>query len=146
MDDRPVDAVSFLGTGWGFPPRFSECGAAVDMAHGVDDIHQSLQILLSTQPGERLMQESFGCDTDSVLFEEFDQGLINALTGLVNDAILFHEPRIRLDRLDVIPSDTEHGLLNINIGYTIKSTNSRFNMVYPFHLTETAASADRIGA
>ena len=92
------------------------------------------------------MQESFGCDTDSVLFEEFDQGLINALTGLVNDAILFHEPRIRLDRLDVIPSDTEHGLLNINIGYTIKSTNSRFNMVYPFHLTETAASADRIGA
>jgi phage baseplate assembly protein W len=92
---------AFLGTGWGFPPTFGAGGGAVEMVSGVDDIRQSLEILLATRLGERVMQEEFGCDLTSVLFEEIDQGLINALTGLITDAIFDHEPRITLDRLDI---------------------------------------------
>ena len=60
------------------------------------------------------MQDDFGCDLTNVLFEEMDQDLINDLTSLISDAILYHEPRIRLDRLDVSESGTHPGLLLIS--------------------------------
>jgi uncharacterized protein len=127
---------SFLGRGWGFPPTFGVGGGAVEMVSGVDDIRQSLEILLATRLGERVMQDEFGCDLTTVLFEEIDQGLINSLTGLISDAILYHEPRIELDRLDISEDQAAEGLLLISLDYTVRNTNSRFNLVYPFYLNE----------
>ncbi len=129
---------SFLGTGWSFPPAFTQGGKDVEMVSGTDDIQQSLQILLSTQLGERVMQDEFGCNLDYVLFEEVDQSLVNTLTSMITDAILYYEPRIMLDKLDVSQDDIEQGLLLISISYTVRSTNSRFNMVYPFYINEAA--------
>ena len=86
------------------------------------------------------MQDGYGCDLNSVLFEEINQGLINSLTSLVSNAILYHEPRIRLDSLDVSESDSEPGLLMISLDYVVKSTNSRYNMVYPFYVNEATLS------
>lgn len=131
----------FLGQGWAFPPKFSMGGKAVQMAAGQEDIQQSLQILFSTQLGERVMQEGFGADLSSVLFEEMDQALINTLTRLMTDAVLYHEPRISLDRLEISESDSAQGLLLIAMDYTVRSTNSRYNMVYPFYLNEAANPA-----
>lgn len=138
--------ASFLGTGWAFPPAFGAGGAQVEMVSDAEDIEQSLRILLSTQPGERVMQELFGCDLRSVLFEQVDQGLINRITRLVGDAILYHEPRIRLERITVTESPLVSGVLIaspemallLNIHYTVRSTNSRYNLVYPFYLEEAA--------
>lgn len=132
---------SFLGTGWSFPPTFTRGGADVEMVSDIEDIHQSLQILLSTRVGERVMQEDFGCDLSSVLFAEVDQGLINDLNSLVSNAILYHEPRITLDNLDISESGSQAGLLLISIQYTVRGTNSRFNMVYPFYINEAIPSA-----
>ena len=109
------------------------------MVAGVEDIQQSLQILLSTAQGERIMQEEFGCDLNRFLFEAVDQSLINSLTSLIEDAILYYEPRIQLDRLDISESEDSPGLLFISINYTVRSTNSRYNMVYPFYLNEAAS-------
>lgn len=130
---------AFLGTGWSFPPSFSKGGADVALVSGVEDIHQSLQILLSTRLGERVMLEDYGCDLLQVQFEEIDQGLVNRVTGLISDAILLGEARINLDKITIDGSDATEGLLLIQIAYTVKSTNSRYNMVYPFHLYEAAS-------
>jgi len=130
----------FLGTGWSFPPSFTKGGSDLDLVSGPEDIHQSLQILLSTRLGERVMLENFGCDLSNILFEEMDQSLINTLASLVSDALLYFEPRIILDNLDVSESDNEQGLLLIRIEYTVRSTNSRFNMVYPFYINEATIS------
>ena len=130
------DDSSFLGTGWSFPPTFASSGADVETVSAADDVQQSLEILLGTQPGERVLLEQFGCDLHRFLFEEVDQGLVNSLTGLISDAILFYEPRITLNDLDISQSDAEAGLLVISIDYTIRTTNSRYNMVYPFYLNE----------
>jgi phage baseplate assembly protein W len=132
------ETAAFLGSGWSFPPRFGAGGGDVAIVSGAEDIRQSLEILLSTRLGERIMQDDYGCDLSDFLFEEIDQGLINALTGVVNDAILYHEPRIILDRLSIDESEARQGLMLIGIEYTIRSTNSRFNMVYPFYLNEAA--------
>lgn len=127
---------SFLGTGWSFPPSFSAGGAGVELVSGPEDIHQSLQILFATQLGERVMQEDFGCEMSSYLFEEVDRNLISGLQETISDAILYHEPRIELDRIEVSASDDEQGLLLITLEYTVLSSNSRYNMVYPFYLNE----------
>jgi len=133
------DDQSFLGTGWSFPPSFTQYGADVEMVSGPEDIHQSLQILFATQLGERVMQDEFGCDLNRFLFAEIDQGLINTLTGIISDAILYHETRITLDRLEISAGASVPGLLLISIAYTVKGTNSRYNMVYPFYLREATA-------
>lgn len=127
---------SFLGRGWAFPPSFSAGGADVEMASGAVDVEQSLQILLGTWPGERVMQETFGCDMASLKFEQIDQRLINTLQRLVKGAVLEHEPRIKLDRVDVTRSVAGPTAVAVTIFYTVKGTNSRFNMVFPFYLTE----------
>jgi phage baseplate assembly protein W len=61
---------AFLGVGWSFPPTFPPAAPSSRMVSGVDDIHQSIEILLRTRLGERLMQEPFGCDLDEMLFAE----------------------------------------------------------------------------
>lgn len=133
---KPTRPRAFLGTGWSFPPRFRARGREVELVSGVEDIHESLQILLATAPLERVMQESYGCDLKAVQFEEIDQDLVNRVTALISDAILYHEPRIRLERLDVDESESLQGVLMLRLDYTIQSTNTRYNMVYPFYLNE----------
>ena len=127
---------AFLGTGWSFPPAFGQGGASVAMVAGAADIEQSLQILLATDLGERVMQEEFGCDLHSALFAEIDQDLLNTLHTLISDAILHHEPRIALDDLTIVESASQAGLLQISLAYTVRSTNSRFNLVFPFYINE----------
>ena len=82
------------------------------------------------------MFSSFGCELSRYLFEEVDQTLINGLTGIIEDAILNNEPRITTNSVDVTQSITEDGLLLISIDYTIRTTNNRYNMVYPFYINE----------
>ncbi|MCA9680869.1 MAG: GPW/gp25 family protein [Myxococcales bacterium] len=130
------ESIAFLGTGWGFPPSFSEGGAAVEMVAGVEDIHESLQILLATRLGERVMSEDYGCNLDDVVFAEIDQKLINKVSGMVRDAILYHEPRIELESLAVGQDGDRPEILLIRLSYGVPGTNSRFNMVYPFYLDE----------
>lgn len=127
---------AFLGRGWSFPPAFSRGGAGVEMVENAEDIHQSLQILLGTTRGERVMLESFGCDLSGLLFEEGDHWLRSRIQSLVRDAITEHEPRVLLDEVTVDGQELRSGALRVSVRYTVRGTNSRFNMVFPFYLTE----------
>ncbi|MEM1255792.1 MAG: GPW/gp25 family protein [Cyanobacteria bacterium P01_H01_bin.21] len=136
-----VNDSSFLGTGWGFPPQFNRGGSTrsqVVMVQGEVDIQQSLEIILSTQPGERLMQPNFGCELSQFVFEEIRQEVITRIKDIVSDALLYHEPRIKVDTIEVSASPAEAGLLLIEIDYTIRQTNTRSNLVYPFYLNEAS--------
>ena len=138
---RPQQAQksSFLGTGWSFPPTFSRGGSDVELVSDAEDIHESLQILLATELGERVMQQHFGCNLSTVLFEEITQRLINRIHSLISNAIQFHEPRITLKGLDVSRDPEEAGMLLIRLDYQIIGTNSRYNMVYPFYINEAVS-------
>ena len=129
-------APKFLGTGWHFPPQFSENGKEVETVSGVDDIHQSIQIILSTRINERVMREDFGCELADYLYEEIDQGLMSNIENAVTTALIRHEPRIRVEVVDVRENSEKVDMLNIAIRYLVRTTNSRFNMVYPFYINE----------
>jgi uncharacterized protein len=127
---------SFLGTGWAFPPTFTKQPCRVQMVSDEEDIEQSLKILLSTRHGERVMQPEYGCNLDVLLFEPINTSLITFVKDLIEKAILYHEPRITLQKIDIRTEQVLEGLLLIELEYVIRTTNSRYNMVYPFYLNE----------
>lgn len=127
--------VSFLGTGWNFPPEFSKRGNVI-MVSAEEDIRQSLLILLSTSPGERVMQPTFGCGLKTQVYENINESTVTILKDLIARAILFYEPRVILENIVTDISDAYEGKLNFTIFYTIISTNTRHNIVYPFYLRE----------
>ena len=133
--------AGFLGTGWSFPPSFSLAGADVHTVSGAEDIEQSLAILLATRRGERVMQEDFGGELSEFVFGAMSRGLIGRLRDVVSEAILHHEPRISLNDVEVSEDQAGSGVLLIAIDYTVRATNSRYNMVYPFCLDEAAPAA-----
>ena len=126
---------SFLGVGWSFPPAFDNVGGEVQMLKGEDDIQSSLQVLLGTKLGERVMQPLFGCNLDAMIFEQLDATLKTEMRNLIQNAILYFEPRINVDKID-LESNSTNGLILISVNYTVRSTNTRGNLVYPFYLSE----------
>ena len=130
---------AYLGTGWSFPPEFDKASKALVMVSAEKDIEQSLHILLSTSLGERVMQPEYGCNLKDYQFESVDNSLIGFLQDLVERAILFYEPRILLEKVDITePEAIEllEGVLRITVHYAIAGTNTRNNYVYDFYLRE----------
>lgn len=127
---------SFLGRGWGFPPEFNQATKAVNMLEDEADIKSSLEILLSTRLGERVMVPDYGCNLDELLFKPLTLTLKTFVIDLIKTAILYYEPRIDLNKIAIDPTDELEGVLLINLDYTVRATNSRKNMVYPFYKAE----------
>lgn len=126
----------FLGSGWAFPPGFEADGRQAITRSGEADILDSLRILLSTAPGERVMRPDYGCDMTPLLFEPIDTGLKTFMADRIRTAILYYEPRIDLKRVSLAQSDDNAGLVLIEIEYVIRATNSRLNQVFPFYRNE----------
>ncbi len=125
----------YLGTGWTFPPTFMEGGRLVEMSSEEKDIQESLHVLLTTRIGERILQPKYGCNTEKLLFEPLDTTLQTYMQEVIKTAILYFEARIKLNSVDLVPEPTE-GRILIEVTYTIKGTNSRYNYVYPFYIEE----------
>jgi len=131
-----MEKESFLGTGWSFPPTFNNISGTVEMVSDEKDIFQSLHILLSTQLKERVMRSDFGCDLSALLYENITVTLLTKIKGIIENAILLYEPRIDLINIDFYTEETINGVINIEIVYKIRATNSRKNYVFPYYLEE----------
>ena len=130
---------SFLGTGWAFPPEFNRESGTVEMVSDEEDIKQSLNILLSTSLGERVMQPKYGCNLSDYLFEGLSSSTIAYIKERVANSILYYEPRIVVEKIDVTSDDSTdllEGKFTITVDYSIPGTNSRFNYVYDFYKNE----------
>ena len=129
----------FLGTGWSFPPTFDRNAGSVDLVSEIADIEQSLNILLSTSLGERVMQPRYGCNLVDYLFEPLNSTVIGYIKDRVENAILFYEPRIIAEKVNVTAEGSQdllEGRFTISVEYSIPETNSRFNYVYDFYKNE----------
>ena len=129
--------TSFLGIGWGFPPEFNKKGKGrVEMLSDEEDIKSSLEILLSTRLGERIMMPNYGCNLDELLFKPLNLTLKTFVKELIKNAILYYEPRIDLDKISMDQTNELDGELLIILDYRIRATNSRSNLVFPFYKEE----------
>jgi hypothetical protein len=126
----------FLGTGWSFPPTFDNISYTVEMVSNDTDIQQSLWVLFSTALGERTMVPEYGSGLEKMVFRVLSTTLISQMKSMVQLAILNWEPRIDVDEVQIQTDATYDGRVLINVIYTIRKTNTRSNLVYPFYLTE----------
>ncbi|HPF10746.1 MAG TPA: GPW/gp25 family protein [Flavobacteriaceae bacterium] len=130
------ETIDFLGEGWSFPPHFDKKTGALVTTTDVVDINKSLHILLSTRLGERIMVPEYGCNLEELLFQPLDVTLKTYIKDLIETAILYHEPRIEVQKITLDSTNELEGEILIEIDYIIRVTNSRANMVFPFYKKE----------
>jgi hypothetical protein len=111
------------------------------MVSGIPDIEESLTILFSTVPGERVMLPDYGCDLRRFLFRPATTALLAEIGDAVSIAVDRWEKRIDLLACDVRPDGDEPGLVHVELSYLVRRTNRKGNWVYPFYLGD-ALSAD----
>ncbi len=126
----------FLGQGWAFPPAFEPRGCAAMLVSEVQDVEESLRILMSTAPGERVMQASYGCGLHRLIFEVVNETTLTEMRSLIEKAVTFFEPRITLHAVDFDFENPQEGVLRILLDYSIRTTNSRHNLVFPLYLQQ----------
>ena len=126
---------NFLGRGVAFPFNVGRYNQ-IDSSKYEENIRESIIIILSTKLGERVMRPDFGCRIHELLFAPNTIDTHNLAIFYVTEALGKWEHRINLSSVDV--ASTSENAININIDYRIKDTNSFYNLVYPFYLTEYA--------
>jgi phage baseplate assembly protein W len=135
MSDASTSA--HLGVGWSFPVRPQ--GGSLSYARYEEDVDQAISLILLTSPGERPMLPEFGGGLSRFVFEPNSPATHRAIEQAVKRALLDWEPRITTDRIDVLPDERMENLLRIHIDYTVRATNSFYNRVFPFFLSEGRA-------
>ena len=138
--------ADFLGSGWTFPVRVDKDHAMVS-SQGEDNIKESIQIILGTAKGERQMRSDFGCGIHELVFALNNTATAGMAAYHVEQALIRWEPRIELIKVSAFPDrETKGGAsvpsarLIITVEYRVIATNSIFNLVYPFYLTEGAGA------
>ena len=126
-------SADFLGVGWRFPVGVNRC-SQIAVSRYEDAIQQAIWIILGTAPGERLMRPDFGCGIHSLVFAVNSAGTAGQAASLVRQALVRWEPRIDVLGVSAAPDAADPTLLLIEIEYQVRSTNNRFNLVYPFYL------------
>lgn len=106
------------------------------MVENEQDIKESLHILLNTSLGERTMLPQYGCDLQSYLFDAISTSKIHFLKDLIRRAILTYEARIELHEVHIDISDYQDGIIRIKLDYSIETSNTRFNLVFPYYRVE----------
>jgi len=126
---------NFLGKGVAFPLNINQYNQ-IESSSYEENIKESIIIILSTKLGERLMRPDFGCRIHELLFAPNTIDTHNLAIFYVTEALRKWEHRIILNQVDILT--TTETSINIHIDYQIKDTNSFYNLVYPFYLTEYA--------
>jgi len=129
-------AKAFLGIGWSFPVQPDAAEQDAQQAEYEEDIRQSIRIILETTPGERVMRPDFGSGLMTMVFEPANYTTIALVKQRVEQALVLWEPRIDVRDVKVTVGGVARNRLDIDIGYQVRSTNTFYNLVYPFYLQE----------
>lgn len=139
MDATAPDPKAFLGRGLAFPVALDPATGAIAMAQYEEDIRQAIRIILDTDPGERVMRPDFGAGLRALVFEPINTQTLALARHRVEQALVLWEPRI--DSVVVTTTaQPAQGLIAIEVRYRVRSTNTFYNLVYPFFLQEGRTS------
>ena len=134
-----TDAKAFLGKGWSFPVQVDSNTGDIAVVAYEEDIRQAILLILRTALGERVMRPDFGAGLETLVFEPVNTTTMALVQHRVEKALITWEPRIDVNDVKVTTDPATRNMLNIAIGYTVRATNSFYNLVYPFYLQEGQA-------
>jgi phage baseplate assembly protein W len=128
-----------LGRGWATPAGLEGAGEA-ELAAGAEKVRQSIRLILATRRGERVMRPDFGAGLEDFLFEPISTTTAALIRHRVETALVQWEPRIDVEAVRVEVGDRRLGRLDVAIDYRIRTSNTFYNLVYPFFLHEGGAT------
>ncbi|MDE9429173.1 GPW/gp25 family protein [Xenorhabdus bovienii] len=114
--------TQLYGRGWAFPPAFS-LAHGVEMAEGAEDVRQSLQILFSTEPRERLMREDYGCGLHDFMFENIRNELMADIESRIHDSVLRYESRADITDIQVRQAPNTKNTLQVQVIYRLRGSD-----------------------
>jgi Bacteriophage baseplate protein W len=128
--------LAAIGQGPSFPLQFSTSGGLKDvaLASGVDKINQSIHSILTTIPGERVMNPNFGSLLYQLIFEPNDFVLRDLLYLYTVDALARWEKRINVVSINfpITGDDLENGIVRLQVRYVITATGQSGSFIFPF--------------
>jgi phage baseplate assembly protein W len=101
-----------------------------------DDIEQAIEIILRTDPYERVMKPAFGAGLRRFLFAANSPVTHRRVEEAVRRALIDQEPRITVERVAARADEAEPTLMEIDIDYVVRRSNAFYNRVFPFYLNE----------
>lgn len=126
-------ATDIIGRGWAFPPRIGPQGTIL-LTHDRNELEQSIIIILTTTPGQRVMRPTFGSRLQELVFAPNNSQTASQAVRHVEEALGMWEPRIRVIKVDAYPDPKKANQLVIEIEYEVKATHDKRSLVYPFYL------------
>lgn len=131
-----MDGREFLGRGVKFPLQIDPGTGKLAMVDQEEDIREAIGIILNTVQGERVMRPEFGSNIIDYVFAPVSSSTRHSLAQEVREQLLYQEPRIVGLEVEYGEMDRTSGNILIRVSYTVRSTNNRYNQVYPFYVTE----------
>ena len=125
--------TEIIGSGLAFPLQVDRRGG-IALARDEQDIDQAIQLILGTAPGERPMRPEFGCGVHDFVFDTIDASTVGRMEEAIRSVLKRWEPRIEVRSVSFDVSHAVEGLLTIDIGFTVRATNTDRNLVYPFYV------------
>ncbi|HSL32406.1 MAG TPA: GPW/gp25 family protein [Candidatus Limnocylindrales bacterium] len=123
----------FIGRGWAFPLRTDATGR-IALVSREREIEEAIRLILGTAPGERPMRPEFGCRIHDFVFGTADGTTANDVGVEVRRSLSRWEPRIEVQDVVVSFDPLDQTVLYIDVRYSIRNTNDRRNLVFPFYV------------
>ncbi len=127
-----MTSYDFVGAGWAFPLGVDARGG-IALARRDSELEQAMRLILSTYPGERPMRPGFGSRARDFVFRSATIETAAELSYEVQHALTRWEPRVDVDLVNVTVDAEERNKFYIDIGYRVKGTNDKRNLVFPFY-------------
>ena len=128
-----MGSKDFLGSGLRFPLQVDPRTGKLAMSAGEDNIRESIGIILRTYRGERVMRPTFGSSTPDYVFAPSNYSLTSTIAYELTQQLTIQEPRIEDVSVRCAEPSGVTGELEVTVEYTVRSTNNRYNQVYPFY-------------
>jgi uncharacterized protein len=119
-----VDSGQLYGRGVAFPPNVGPDGR-VAFSEGEANVRESIQIILMTDLGERLMTPDFGGGLGPLLFEPNTATTRQLISGQITAALAQWEPRIAVESVDVAVDPNDSQAVIVAITYQLVATQAR---------------------
>lgn len=126
-------AARRLGRGLAVPVHPDLVRGALTYRSGAEKVRESIEIILRTEPGERVMRPTFGCGLRQFLMEPNSVATRARLEREVTRALEAFEPRIVLEQVSATPGE-EPSLVVLTIRYRHRFDGAEGLLVYPFYL------------
>lgn len=128
-----MDDGRLYGRGVAFPPRIGPDGRMATSV-AAQNIRESIQIILLTGQGERLMRPAFGAGLESFLFRPNTVATHRLIEERVRQALARWEPRIRVQEAAVAadPADPDAALVELRYRLVATGVEERLTLALQF--------------